>query len=457
MVIGDNRTAGQGVSHEDPNEAQSVPDDTLALADLGVPDETGMPNSGVHPLSQSNPATPVHATTIMVRASGPLPRRHARRANAPTPDERLMTTLGRAAPQDMPPVSGIGIETALEAMAPASKLAIAADLDCWLDWCAHEHRRALPADPEDLVRYLRILEADGKKPATLSRRIASLATVHRILDLGGELPPTSAPMVRNALRAQRRRKGAAQRQAAPLRFGGALGGAGGFTISALLEACSSDVQGVRDAALLSLGYDAGLRVSELTAIEIKDLRPQGDGTGLLHLPRSKTDQEGLGAWAWLSADTMRRIAVWRSESGISEGVLFRRVGVDRRRERAKEIADARWGETDEAGASLLVTYTVGSEPLTRQGVTGIYRRIALGAARAGLVDLPAGELDTAIKTLSTHSLRVGLTQDLFAAGEDGAGIALTLRWSSPSTALRYGRQLQVQSGVAARVLSRVRS
>jgi integrase len=399
----------------------------------------------------------VHATTLMVRGSGPLPRRHARRAHAPTPDERLMTTLGRAAPPDMPAVSGIGIETALEAMAPASKLAIAADLDCWLDWCAHEHRRALPADPEDLVRYLRILEADGKKPATLSRRIASLATVHRMLELGSETPPTAAPMVRNALRAQRRRKGAAQRQAAPLRFGGELGGAGGFTISALLAACSSDMQGVRDAALLSLGYDAGLRVSELTAVEVKDLRPQSDGTGLLHLPRSKTDQEGLGAWAWLSADTMRRIAVWRSEGEINEGVLFRRVGIDRRRQRAKEIADARWGETDEDGAGLLVTYTVGNAPLTRQGVTGIYRRVALAAARAGLVDLPAGELDTAIAALSTHSLRVGLTQDLFAAGEDGAGIALTLRWSSPSTALRYGRQLQVQSGVAARVLSGVRS
>lgn len=192
-----------------------------------VIDETDTLNSGVRPLSGSNPATPVHATTIMVRGSGPLPRRHARRAHAPTPDERLMTTLGRAAPQDMPAVSGIGIETALQAMAPASKLAIAADLDCWLDWCAHEHRRTLPADPEDLVRYLRILEADGKKPATLSRRIASLATVHRMLDLGGEMPPTSAPMVRNALRAQRRRQGAAQRQAAPLRFGGALGGVGG--------------------------------------------------------------------------------------------------------------------------------------------------------------------------------------------------------------------------------------
>ncbi|GFE77939.1 hypothetical protein NTCA1_55880 [Novosphingobium sp. TCA1] len=449
--------AGQGVSHEDEDEAQIVSEGTFSALDPSALEESQAVGSGSHSDFEPGAAPAAPTTIIMVRGAGPLPRRHARRAHAATPDERLIATLGRAAPGDMAPVSAIGLETALEAMAPASKLAIAADLDCWLDWCAHEHRRALPAEPEDLVRYLRTLEADGRKPATLSRRIASLATVHRMLNLGEDALPTAAPMVRNALRAQRRRQGAAQRQAAPLRFGGELGGAGGFTITALLEACSPDVQGVRDAALLSLGYDAGLRVSELTAVEVKDLRPQGDGTGLLHLPRSKTDQEGLGAWAWLSADTMRRIARWRSESEISEGVLFRRVGVDRRRQRAKEAADARWGEEDADGAAMLVTFTVGDAPLTRQGVTGIYRRIALAAAREGLVDVPPAELDSVIAALSTHSLRVGLTQDLFAAGEDGAGIALTLRWSSPSTALRYGRQLQVQSGVAARVLSRVRS
>lgn len=395
---------------------------------------------------------------IVVRAgdAGGLPQRRALGA-APSPDDRLLATLGRAAPADLPPVSAIGVETALEAMADASKLAIAADLDCWLDWCASERRAPCPADPEDVVRYLRALEADGKKPATLSRRVASLATVHRLLGLDREANPVAAPMVRNALRANRRRKGAAQRQAAPLRFGGELGATGGFTISAMLAACSTDVQGMRDAALLSVGYDAGLRVSELTAVAVQDLRPQPDGSGLLHLPRSKTDQEGLGAWAWLSADTMRRVAAWFAEADITEGVLFRRVGVDRRRQRSKELADARWGDADADGAALLVTYTVGNQPLTRQGVTGIYRRIALAAAAAGLVELPAGELDAAIAALSTHSLRVGLTQDLFAAGEDGAGIALTLRWSSPSTALRYERQLQVQSGVAARVLARVRS
>jgi integrase len=402
---------------------------------------------------------PAAATVLVVRPEGALPRRRSGRASdaTETPDTRLVAVLGRAASADVAPVSALGLETALEAMADASKLAVAADLDCWLAWCAGERRRPCPADPEDMVRYLRALEADGRKPATLGRRIASLATVHRLLGLGDKPLPTSAPMVRNALRGNRRRQGAAQRQAAPLRFGAGLGVTGGFTLSALLEACTGDAQGMRDAALLSLGYDAGLRVSELTAVAVADLRPQPDGTGLLHLPRSKTDQEGIGAWAWLSADTMRRVAAWRTEADIGNGILFRRVGVDRRRQRSKELADARWGDEDLAGAALLVTYTIGDAPLTRQGVTAIYRRIALAAARTGLVNLPAGELEAAVRALSTHSLRVGLTQDLFAAGEDGAGIALTLRWSSPSTALRYGRRLQAQSGVAARVLSRVRT
>lgn len=130
---------------------------------------------------------------IVVRAgdAGGLPQRRALGA-APSPDDRLLATLGRAAPADLPPVSAIGVETALEAMADASKLAIAADLDCWLDWCASERRAPCPADPEDVVRYLRALEADGKKPATLSRRVASLATVHRLLGLDREANCQSA-------------------------------------------------------------------------------------------------------------------------------------------------------------------------------------------------------------------------------------------------------------------------
>ena len=414
------------------------------------------------------PATTGTELVVVRPAGAVLPKRrsHAERGQATSsPNHRLLDTLARAAPADLPPLSKIGTEVALEAMATATKLAIAADMDCWIAWCAEENWPILPADAEHLVTYLRKLEADGLKPATLSRRVASIATAHKLLGLDGEGLATRDKMVRDALIANRRRLGSAQRQAAPLRFGGALGPTPGFTITTLLAACSGDLQGVRDAALLSVGYDAGLRVSELTAALVTELHPEGDGTGLLHLPRSKTDQTGRGAWAWLSADTMRRVHAWLQASGIEDGPLFRRVGVDRRRARAREVLAERYDAMLAAedaqlygndGAAALVTYTVGDTPLTRSGVCLIYRRVALAAARAGLVKFREGELERAVKALSTHSLRVGLTQDLFAAGADGTGIALTLRWASPVTALRYGRELAAKNGVASRVLARVR-
>ena len=86
----------------------------------------------------------------------------------------------------------------------------------------------------------------------------------------------------------------------------------------------------------------------------------------------------------------------------------------------------------------------------------IIKRAALGAADQGLVDLTGTDLVETIRGLSTHSLRVGLTQDLFANGEDAGPIAQALRWSSTATALRYGRKLAPSSNAAARMLRSVR-
>ena len=147
-----------------------------------------------------------------------LPQRRAGGPAEPV-DARLLRTIGAALPPDFPPVSQLGVETALEAMADATKAAIAADLDCFVAWCAEERRVPFPADPDSLVLYLRHLEAQNKKPATLSRRMATIASAHRLVGIGEKDGlPTDHPMVRNALRANRRRKGAVQRQAAPLRL-----------------------------------------------------------------------------------------------------------------------------------------------------------------------------------------------------------------------------------------------
>jgi hypothetical protein len=121
---------------------------------------------------------------------------------------------------------------------------------------------------------------------------------------------------------------------------------------------------------------------------------------------------------------MGRLSAWLLASGIADGAVFRRINV----------------LTSPGGVGQsLVRHYIGDKPLTRQGVVAILRRRVLEAIDWGLVELEPGMEGETVRWLSAHSFRVGLTQDLFAAGEDGAGIALALRWSSPTTAMRAGR------------------
>ncbi len=227
---------------------------------------------------------------------------------------------------------------------------------------------------------------------------------------------------------------------------------------------------MRDGALLSLAYDTGLRVSELVRVACDHITVERDGSAVLTVPRSKTDQEGQGAYAWLSPDTMRRVSAWLTSGGIAEGPLFRRIGVVRTKARAAEAPAAlpappgfRWrlpaGSPSPAEAKPVLastTYVIGEEPLTPAAVRLIIKQTARRAADEHMVNLFGKELDAAISALSTHSLRVGLTQDLFASGEDAGPIAQALRWSSTSTALRYGRKLAPSSNATARMLREVR-
>ena len=110
--------------------------------------------------------------------------------------------------------SPLALEAAVAAMAPATRAAITADLKCFLHWCGTRCPAvtAVPAEPETLVHYLRWLAKGSEtrgpaKPATLARRLASIARIHRMLGLGETAPlPTQAGMVRDTLKAIRRDK-----------------------------------------------------------------------------------------------------------------------------------------------------------------------------------------------------------------------------------------------------------
>lgn len=379
---------------------------------------------------------------------------------------RLAEALAAGASDELPPISQLGFETALDAMALNTKLALASDINCFVDWCLSHKLTAFPAEAETIVKYLDARSRKKAKATTLARRVASISTGHAMLGLDPEGPQSR--MVKNKLKALRRTKGSRARQAEAIRFGGTLSEeTSPVTIEALLEFCDGTLTGLRDAALLSTGYDAGLRVSELCAIEVDHLALQPDGTGELHIPSSKTDQEGEGAFAWLSADTMRRVGRWLDAAGIGSGAVFRRVHVTRRKGRDAKPRQA-WnsipGNTrhyqerleGRAGQMPLVVYTPGQEALTRHGVNAIYKRVIEQAWAAGAIDVPKHDIMSYLKRISTHSLRVGLTQDLIANGQDGVAISQALRWTSPSTALRYGARLKVKSGATAKALGGIR-
>ena len=213
---------------------------------------------------------------------------------------------------------------------------------------------------------------------------------------------------------------------------------------ALLDACADDLPGLRDRALLSVAYDTGLRASELVAIKVDDMLEALDPEArLLAIVRSKGDQEGEGATAYLSPRSVRAVAAWREAAGIEAGPLFRRVQVRRYKARAavkgRSIDSVSGRETWDLRKTLskpavkaLVEYDVGNVALHPGSIGPIWRAIIQRAFdRGALGDLTADDLARLLKGISAHSTRVGLNQDLFTSGEDLAGIMDALRWKSP--------------------------
>ena len=85
--------------------------------------------------------------------------------------------------------------------------------------------------------------------------------------------------------------------------------------AARLAAEEGTALGLRDAALLRLGSDGLLRISELVAVQVDDLGPREDGSGVLALPRSKTDQEGEGSTLYVCRETMAAVAAELMQAG----------------------------------------------------------------------------------------------------------------------------------------------
>jgi hypothetical protein len=98
----------------------------------------------------------------------------------------------------------------------------------------------------------------------------------------------------------------------------------------LTEIDRTTPMGVRDAAIILLGYASAMRRSELVALTLLDVAEKPDGL-LVTIRRSKTDPDGHGQSVAVArgryhpTDPVAALAAWRQLRGHHPGPLFTRL------------------------------------------------------------------------------------------------------------------------------------
>jgi integrase len=201
--------------------------------------------------------------------------------------------------------------------ATSTQRAYASDWAIFTTWCSERSAQPLPADPKLVAVFLASEAARGIAVATVGRRLAAIGYQHRE---AGCVPPQARDadnVLARVLGGIRRTHGTRpDRKKA----------ADSDILRDLIRACDDDnLRAVRDRALLALGMGGALRRSELVALDVEHVEIVPEGLRL-HIGRSKTDQEGVGAV--IAIPEGRRVKpkelllAWIAAARIERGPLF---------------------------------------------------------------------------------------------------------------------------------------
>jgi integrase len=352
-------------------------------------------------------------------ASAPAPLAAARKAAARARATALEISKSAAPP---PPPSA-GLPAGLEALADRARdyaeaasstntrRAYDADWKQFTAWCARQNLPALPPDPQVVGLYITACasgaSAADRKPRSVSsiERALSALTWHytqvgQPLDRNDRHIATVLAGIRNTHARPPRQKEAVPRD----------------DVIAMIETLDRGaLRGLRDRAMLLVGFAGGLRRSELVGLDVgRDQTDDGRGwveildQGILVTLRGKTGWREVEIGRGSSDATCPVVALqtWLKLARIGHGPLFRRVTGN-----GKEI---------------------GPDRLTDRQVARLVKRAAVAArVRA---DLPEGERE---EKFSGHSLRAGLTSS---AEVDERYVQKHLGHASAEMTRRYQRR-----------------
>ncbi len=280
-----------------------------------------------------------------------------------------------------------------EAFAPQTRRNLRQMKSSFLKWLvANGYSTDLPIEPTVVADYVESLGGQ-LRPTTIECRLWAISEMHKAEFLSS---PSHHRLVDLALKSVKRRFGTAIKQAAPLSKSDVL-----QTVSSL----GTTRIDVRDRALLLTASDSWCHASELIALRVEHICRQNDGSSLLFIIRSKTDQYGEGAYAFLSAEGTGAVDAWIKLAKLKK-------------------SDPVFTKSQKNGTKT---------PLDTATISRIFKR------RFGRDDV------------SSHSMRVGGVQDAFRLGCDLSSIMVAGRWSSPEMPARYGRRILASSSAAAQV------
>ena len=169
------------------------------------------------------------------------------------------------------------------------------------------------------------------------------------------------------------------------------------------------IYGYREAAIYSVMCDALLRIGEASAIDVEHLDFDAQ---TLFIPRSKTDQEGIGVFLWLRPLTLEYVRRWLEKGKVESGPLFR--------------------------------------PIQKDFLRALKKRLGPWIIRYNLqVRCKAAGIDSS--RISGHSIRVGSAQSLAQRGATLVEMQQVGRWKSPSMPAHYAQKFIAQQSAMARL------
>ena len=162
--------------------------------------------------------------------------------------------------------------------------------------------------------------------------------------------------------------------------------------------------GLRDAAMIRLMSDCLLRISEVVAVNVVDLKET-----TLTVGSSKTDQEGTGESLYICEPTRKVLKRYSEQAGITDGAVFRHI------RRGDHIQSTR---------------------LHPHSARRIIKKRAIDAGVDGFI--------------SGHSLRVGSAVSLAQAGATVVDMQVAGRWKSSQMPAHYAKAELAERGAIAR-------